>query len=84
MDNPTYLPIKKDIVLSGYVDNSCQLPSSFSPVREKEPRNKVISGSKYKIRLSMEPVIAEYPLTAFCELTSSKLMLNTENKIRKE
>ncbi|MNJ66507.1 hypothetical protein D3C77_625890 [compost metagenome] len=58
-ERPTYFPIIKGMVPSGYVDNSCQLPSSFSPVKEKEPRNKVISGSKYKIRFSMEPVIAE-------------------------
>lgn len=76
--SPIYLPVMKDKVPIGYVDNSCQLPSSFSAVNEKEPRNSVIKGKRYKIRFSIEPVVLEYPCTGFCAFSSNKLKLNVQ------
>ncbi|GAS81662.1 choline kinase [Paenibacillus amylolyticus] len=61
IDSPRYFPTIKDIVPMGYVDSSCQLPSSFSDVNEKEPRNSVINGKRYRIRFNIEPVVPEYP-----------------------
>ena len=57
---PIYFPSNQFELESGSDRSSCQFPSSFSDVTEKEPNNNVISGRKYSNKFIIVPVMEVY------------------------